>query len=124
MGFRNGIMARKLWPELLDDVRLFRFSLGEEIGAALFVFCDPVLCEAAIADFRQELFHVFARLLRDDARARHVVAVLGGVADRVAHVAEPAAIDKIDDELQFVQALEVSDFGLIPGIRRASQIPL
>ena len=41
--------------------------------------------------------------------------MFGCVADGVAHVAEAAAIDQVDDELQFVQAFEVGDFGLIAG---------
>ena len=57
----------------------------------------------------------------DDARAGHVVAVLGGVADRVAHVAEAAAVHEVDDELQLVQALEVRDLGLVAGRRPASR---
>ena len=44
----------------------------------------------------------------DDLRPARVVAVLGGVADRVAHVVEPALIDQVDDQLQLVQALEVA----------------
>ena len=45
-----------------------------------------------------------------------VVAVLGGVADRVAHVVEAAAVHEVDDELQLVQALEVGDLGLVAGL--------
>ena len=49
----------------------------------------------------------------DDARPGDVVAVLGGVADRVAHVAEAAAVHEVDDELELVQALEVRDLRLV-----------
>ena len=45
-----------------------------------------------------------------------VVAVLGGVADRVAHVLEAALVDEIDDQLQLVQALEVGDLRLVAGL--------
>ena len=39
--------------------------------------------------------------------------MLGRVADRVAHVVQAALVDQVDDQLQFVQALEVGDFRLV-----------
>ena len=42
--------------------------------------------------------------------------MFGGVADGIAHVAEAAAINQINDQLQLVHAFEISDFGLIAGI--------
>ena len=60
-------------------------------------------------------------LLGDDARAGGVVAALGRVADRVAHVVQAAAVHQVDDQLQLVQALEVRDLGLIAGLASASR---
>ena len=62
------------------------------------------------------LFISPARLGGDDARAAGVVAVLGGVAHRVAHVVEAAAVHQVDDQLELVQALEVGDLGLVAGL--------
>src|ERR1700756_4718972 len=101
--------------ELLDGILLFGFALGEEIDAAIFVFLNPFLGETSVFDFGEELLHGFAGFVSDDARACGVVAVFGGVADGIAHVAEAATVDEIDDELQFVETFEVSDFGLIAG---------
>ena len=39
--------------------------------------------------------------------------MLGGVADRIAHVIEPALIDKVDNQFQLVETLEVGNFRLI-----------
>ena len=39
--------------------------------------------------------------------------MLGRVADGITHVVQAAAVDQIDDELEFVQALEVRDLRLI-----------
>src|SRR5208337_1304015 len=61
----------------------------------------------------------FARLRRDDARARVIVAMLCGVADGIAHVTESAAINQVNDKLHFVQALEVSHLRLITGIHKS-----
>src|SRR5439155_22111868 len=57
-----------------------------------------------------------ARLLADDAPAARHVAVLGGVADRVAHVGDAALVDEVDDQLHLVQALEIRHLGRVPGL--------
>jgi heterodisulfide reductase subunit B len=57
-------------------------------------------------------------LVGDDLRAAVVIAVLRGVADGVAHVVEPALVDQVDDELHLVQALEIGDFRLVPGLHQ------
>ena len=46
----------------------------------------------------------------DDAGAAGQVAVFGGVADREAHIVEPALLDEVNNHFEFVQALEVSHF--------------
>src|SRR3712207_8966756 len=56
----------------------------------------------------------------DHLWAGGVVAVLGGIADRVAHVLQPTFVDEIDDQLELVQAFEVGDLRLIPGLDRKS----
>src|ERR1700739_2463707 len=94
---------------------LFGLALGEEVYAAVIVFLDPLLGEAAVFDFGEQLLHCFAGFIGDDTRPRSIVAVFGGIADGVTHVTEAAAIDQIDDEFEFVQTFEVSDFGLIAG---------
>src|ERR1035441_1798476 len=91
------------------------FAHGEEIVAAGFVLRDPLLGEFAGLDLAEDLFHFGAGLSVDDARAAGVVAVLGGVADAVTHVAEAAFLDEVDDELELVEALEIGDFGGVSG---------
>src|SRR5712672_1690143 len=86
---------------------------GQEIWAALLIFLDPFFREAAVADFGENLTHLLASLGRNNSRARGVVALLGGIADRIAHVAEATAINEIDDQLQLVHAFKVGHFGLI-----------
>src|SRR5580704_7593117 len=87
----------------------------EEFVTAGLVFFDPFARELPGLNLRQDLFHLFARLGGNDARPTRVIAILGRVGDRVTHVAEAAFIDQIDNQLHFVQALEVSDFGGITG---------
>ena len=46
----------------------------------------------------------------------HVLAVLGVVRDRVVHVADAALVHQIDDQLEFVQALEVRHLRRVTGL--------
>ncbi len=73
----------------------------------------PALGVRPGADLRQDRAHGAARLLRDDARAGGVVAVLGGIAHGVAHEPEAAAVHQVHDELELVQALEVRHLRLV-----------
>ncbi len=41
------------------------------------------------------------------------VAVLGGIADGIAHVRDPALVDEVHDELELVEALEVCHLGRV-----------
>src|SRR5208337_3499166 len=92
----------ELGAKLFNGVLLFGFAFGQEIGAAFFVLFNPCLGKAAIADFSKKLFHSLTSLLRDNARPGVVIAVFGGIADGVAHVAKAATIDKVYDEFEFV----------------------
>ena len=56
---------------------------------------------------------VLLGLFGHDSRAAGVVAVLGRIADGVAHVVQAAAVHQIDDQLQLVHALEIGDFRLV-----------
>ena len=81
-------------------------------GTVLF---DPSAGEVTLLDFGEDLLHLGARLVVDDARATGVVAVLGGVRNREAHVVEAALVNEVDDQLELVQALEIGDFGSVTG---------
>src|ERR1700730_19466554 len=95
---------------------LFALSRSQEVGASLFVFLDPLLSEAAIDDLGENLLHFLACFGGDDPLASGVVALFGGVAHGIAHVAETPLIDEIDDKLQLVEALEISHLRLISGV--------
>src|SRR6266566_1291669 len=104
------------WTKDFDRVLALAATLRLKIGATLFVLFDPGFGKAAVANFGQHFPHFLPGLLGDDSRAARVIAVLGRVADGIAHVAQPAAVDQIDDQLQFVHALEIGDFGLIASL--------
>src|SRR3546814_18464722 len=72
---------------------------------------DEAADETASLDVFQNALHFLLGLVRDDARASVDVAIFGRVADRVTHVGDAAFIHQIDDQLHFVQALEISHFG-------------
>ena len=94
------------------------FAHGQELVAAGFVFVDPLAREFAGLDFGQDLLHLGAHMLVDDARAAGVIAVLGGIGNRVTHVAQAAFLDQVDDQLELVQAFEIGDFGRITGFHQ------
>src|SRR5260370_31667874 len=83
--------------ELLDGVLLLALTRGEEVRAALFVLFDPGFCETAVADLREDLAHLFSRLLGDDARSGGIIALFGGIADGVPHVAQTAAVNQVNE---------------------------
>src|SRR5208282_121836 len=65
---------------------------------------------------RQDLLHVLFHMLVDYPIATSEVAIFGCFADEFMHLVETAFVDQIDNQLQLVQALEVSNVGLIAGI--------
>src|SRR5229473_2998112 len=107
----------KFGAELLNGMLLLTLTSGQEVRATLFVLLDPGLCETAVADLRQDFAHLFARLLGDNARSCGIIPLLRSVADGVTHIAEAAAINQVDDELEFMEAFEISDFGLVASFR-------
>src|SRR6267143_7056906 len=88
-GLKEGHHRPKIWTELFDGMRLLPVASGKKVRAALFVLFDPGFREAAVTNLRENLAHFLARLFRDDPRSGRVIALLGGVADGIAHVAEP-----------------------------------
>src|SRR5262249_33778890 len=76
----------------------------------------PVAGEAARLDVGQNALHLGLGLVGDDTRARAVLAVLGGVGDRVVHVGDAALVDQVDDQLHLVQAFEIGHLGRVAGL--------
>src|SRR5437867_659851 len=115
-GGEPGHQATQLRPHLLD--RVLRGLLPElaEVRQAAAVLGDPLVGELARLDVGEDRLHRLARLVADDALAARHVAVLGGVADRVAHVGNPALVDQVDDQLHLVEALEVRHLGRVAGL--------
>ncbi len=92
--------------------------------ATAVVFVHPLLSEGAGLDLGQDLLHGLAGLVGDHPGAALVIAPLRGVADAVAHVVEAALVHEVHDELQLVQALEVGDLRLIPGLHQGLEAGL
>src|SRR4051794_39633354 len=99
----------------LGGARLALFTQLLELRAARVVVGEELLRERAAPDLLEDRAHPLARAVVDDPRSAREVAVLGDVGDRVAHVLEPALVEKVDDQLQLVQALVVRDLGLVAG---------
>src|SRR3984893_12135023 len=100
----------------LDGAGRVALPHREEARAVRLVLQHPLPGELAGLDLGEDLLHLGLGPVVDDARAAGVVAVLGGVGDRVAHVGETALVEQVDDQLHLVHALEVRDLGLIAGV--------
>ncbi len=88
---------------------------GLEGGLVGPVFQNPIPGKLAFLDFFENFFHLLLGFLGHDPRAAGVVAELGRVRHAVSHVVQAALIEQVDDQLQFVHALEVGHFRLIAG---------
>lgn len=87
---------------------------GLEEGLTHGVFLHEVAHEFAGLDVGQHGLHAGLRLIiGQDARARDVFAVFGGVRDGVVHVRDAAFVDQVDDQLHLVQAFEIGHLGLV-----------
>ena len=78
-----GHHGAQLGADLLDLVGVVEAAGGLEAGLAGLALADPLRGEVAGLDVLEDALHLGAGLVVDDARARHVLAVLGGVGDRV-----------------------------------------
>jgi osmoprotectant transport system permease protein len=103
----------------------FLDRMGGELGAGRLerglvdlVLQHPVAGELAGLDVVEHALHLGLGLRGDDARAGDVFAVFGGVGDRVVHVGDAAFIDQVDDQLHFVQALEIGHLRRVAGFHQ------
>src|SRR5713101_5970262 len=97
---------------------LLALARGQEVGATLFIFFDPSLGKTAVANLREDLAHLFPRLLGDDARPGGIIALFRRIADGVTHVAEAAAVNQVHDELELVHAFEIGNLRLVARFRK------
>src|SRR5262245_49578449 len=121
--------SAKLRADLFDLMFLFGLDQAGEIGLARFGFGHPLVGELPRLNLGQDLPHLLFDLRADDAFASRQIAVFGGVGDRITHVGDAALVEQIDDQLHFVQALEVGhlrrvarfDQGLESGLDQRGQ---
>src|SRR6266404_2083898 len=97
------VEGRASWLGAWDPAaRWDGFARGDEwpgSWGSLLRFPRSISCEAAITNLRKDFAHFLAGFGSNDSRARGVVALLGGVADGIAHVAEAAAVNEVNDQL-------------------------
>ena len=81
--------------------------------AAGLVLEDPLPGKLTGLDLLQDVAHLGPDPFVDDPVAPGQVAVLGRVADRIAHVRDAVLIDQVDNQLHLVQTLKVGDLRLV-----------
>src|SRR2546428_8178516 len=99
----------QLGAYLLDRMLRARLAQRREPAAPAAALGDPLAREAAGLDVGDDALHRRANLRRYDLGASGVVAVLRGVADRVAHELHAAAIHQVHDPLAPFHAFELAD---------------
>ena len=80
---------------------------------ARLIFSNPIFGKFAGLNVFEGGLHAFLDARVDDFRTNGDVAPLGGFRDGEAHAVNAGLVDEIHNELEFVQALEVSHFGLV-----------
>src|SRR5690625_2958368 len=100
----------------LDGVLLALGAQFPELGGARVLVLDEAVRERTVLHVGQHGLHVFLHRRIDDARARDVVAVLGGVGNGPALLGDAAFEDQVDDELELMQDLEVGNLGLVASL--------
>src|SRR5712692_6923105 len=108
--------APQLGAHGLDRVLLFLHAQGGEIAYAILVFLDPLPSERTVLDASKNFLHGGAGSVPHDLFAAGQIAVLGSIGNGIAHTAQPALVDQVHDQFHFMQALEVGDLGLVPGL--------
>src|SRR5437764_5045951 len=101
----------ELRPHALDEVVVLLLAHALEVGAPLPALGDPLAGERAAPDVGEDPLHLGPDRRGDQPGAAGVVAVLRGVADRIAHELHPAAVHQVHDQLELVQALEIGQLG-------------
>src|SRR3569833_2912623 len=111
-----GHAGAQLATDFLDLAILVFLEHPLIVLAAGGAFLDPLLGELARLHFLQNLAHDVLDAVVDDSRTTSEVTVLGGVADELVHLGEASFMEKVDDELQLMEALVVRDLRLIAGL--------
>src|SRR4029453_4350918 len=111
-----GEQAAQFAADALDGVLLSLGTQRLELGAAVVLVVDEALGERAALDVGEDSLHVFLHLGGDDARAGDVVAVFCGVGNAPALLGDAAFPHEVNDELELVKDLEVSDLRLVAGL--------
>src|SRR6218665_887258 len=103
-----------------------QFTTGslDRVGLTLGPQCEKLRCttvlvvnkargERTVLNIRQYRLHVFFHTRVDNAWTRDVVTVLRGVRARPALLGDPSLPHEVNNELEFVQHLEVRNLGLV-----------
>ncbi len=91
---------------------------GVEDRTACLVFQNPLFGECAVLNLRQDLYHFFPDEFVNYPWPAGEVAVFGGIAHGVAHIAQAALINQVNNELKLVQDFKVGYFRLVAGLNQ------
>src|SRR5215468_134706 len=110
--------------DLLDLLGPLGFAPLEEVRLAGVELLDELAGEGAVLDLAEDLAHLLAGPLVDQARATGVPAVFCGVRDGPVHLGDAALVHEVHDQLHLVQALEVRGLRLVSGLDKRRETGL
>jgi hypothetical protein len=100
------------------------FAQFVELHAAAFAFRNPFFGELAALNFLQNFLHLLFGAWCNNAWSACDVAVLGSVADAVTHSSNAFFVHEVNNELHFVQALEVRHLWLVASFNESFETSL
>src|SRR5258708_6063815 len=116
LGFEPRHVLSKFGTDLFD--RLCQILIPQTLifGLPYLVFGDPLTGKGAALDVTQDFSHALACFVIDDPRPRDEITIFGGFGDEMEHLLKAAFVHEVDDQLELVKTLEISDLRLVTGV--------
>ena len=103
---------------LLDRVGGIEPAARRHLGVVRHPFENEPLGIIAILDIGQALLHCCTALVVDYLRSGDIFAIFSVVGDGVVHVGNATLVHQVNNQLEFMQALEIGHFGGVAGFNQ------
>src|SRR5580658_1706860 len=106
----------QLCADDLNRMLLLFLAYRIELMPAALILRNPFARELATLNVGQRLLHRRPRGIAHNLLAARQIAIFRRVRNGIPHPAQPAFVNQIDDQLHFMQALEISNLRRVPGL--------
>src|SRR5690606_4206709 len=118
VGGNPGHHGAQLAADFLDFGLGVQAAVRRQRRCAGSVLQNKLLGVFASLDLLQAFAHGLTGFVSNDFGPLYVLTILGVVRDGVVHVGDAAFVNQVNNQLQFVQALEVGHFGRVAGVNQ------